>query len=75
MTKVLATITYANVVSSETIFIALFMAALNDLNVKVGGVLYACITAPVSKKVWTVCGPEFGNNAGKIAIIVRTLYG
>ena len=75
MTKAPATITYASVVSRETVRIALLMAALNDLNVKVGDVLNAYITAPITEKVWTVLGPEFGTDAGKNAIIVRTLYG
>jgi hypothetical protein len=51
------------------------MAALNDLNVNVGDVLNAYITAPITKKVWTVLGPEFGIHACKSAIIVRVLYG
>jgi hypothetical protein len=61
----------------ETICIALLMAASNDLNVEVGDVLNAYITAPITKKVWiwTVLGPEFGIDAGKSAIIVSTLYG
>ena len=46
MAKAPATITYASVVSCETVCIALLMAALNDLNVKVGDVLNAYITAP-----------------------------
>jgi hypothetical protein len=75
MTKAPVTITYASVVSRETICIALLMAALNDLNVKVGDVLNAYITAPITEKVWTVFGPEFGIDAGKSAVIVRALYG
>jgi hypothetical protein len=59
------------VVSRETVRIALMLAALNDLQVKVGDVLNAYITAPVKEKVWTVLGPEFGQDAGKSAIIVR----
>jgi hypothetical protein len=51
------------------------MAALNDLNVKVGDVLNAYITAPITEKVWTVLGPEFVIDAGKSAIIVHALYG
>ena len=50
-TKAPATITYANVVSRETICIALLMAALSDLEVKVCDVLNAYITAPVTKMV------------------------
>jgi hypothetical protein len=73
MTKASATITYASVVSHETVRIALLMAALNDLNVKVRNVLNAYITAPITKKVGTVLGPEFGIDAGKSAIIVHAL--
>jgi hypothetical protein len=51
------------------------MAALNDLEVKVGDVPNAYITAPISKKVWMVFGSEFGSDAGKSAIIVCALYG
>jgi hypothetical protein len=43
--------------------------------VKVKDVLNAYITAPIKKKVWTVLGPDFGQEAGKEAIIVRALYG
>ncbi len=50
------------------------LSALNDLQVKAGGVLNAYIAAPVKEKVWTILGPKFGNDAGKGAIIVRTLY-
>jgi hypothetical protein len=51
------------------------MAASNDLNVKVRDALNAYITAPITEKVWTVLGPEFGTDAGKSVIIVRALYG
>jgi hypothetical protein len=74
-TEAPATITYASVVSRETVHLALTIAALNDLEVKVGDVLNAYITAPVKEKVWTVLGPEFGPDAGRSAIIVRALYG
>ena len=74
-TEAPATMTYASVVSRETVRIALTIAALNDLEVKVGDVLNAYITAPITEKVWTVLGPEFGQDAGKRAIIVRALYG
>jgi hypothetical protein len=75
MAKAPATITYASVFSRETVCIALLMAALNDLNVKVGHVLNTHITAPIAKKVWTIPESEFGIDAGKSAIIVCPLYG
>jgi len=75
MTEAPPSITYASVVSRETVRIALTLAALNDLEVKVGDVMNAYITAPCSEKIWTRLGPEFGPDAGKRAIVVRALYG
>jgi hypothetical protein len=74
-TKAPTTITYASVVSCEIVRLALTIASLNDLEVKIGDVLNTYITTPVKEKVWTVLGPEFGHNTGKSAIIVRALYG
>ncbi len=74
-TEAPATITYARVVSRETVHLALTIASLNDLKVKVGDVLNAYITVPVKEKVWTILGPKFGHDAGKSAIIVHALYG
>jgi hypothetical protein len=68
-------LTYASVVSRETVRIALLMAALHDLEVTAADVENAYLTAPTSEKVWTICGPEFGPDAGKKAIICRALYG
>jgi hypothetical protein len=51
------------------------MAALNDLQDEVGDILNAYITAPITKKVWTVLGHEFDSDASKCAAIVCTLYG
>ena len=68
-------LTYATVVSRETVRIALLMAALLDLEVKASDVQNAYLTAPCAEKIWTILGPEFGPDAGKKAIIVRALYG
>ena len=75
MTSAPATTTYASVVTRETVRLALMLAALNDLEVKVGDVLNAYITAPVKEKIWTTLGAEFGEDAGSKAIVVRSLYG
>lgn len=74
-TEAPATLTYASVVSRESVRIALTLAALNDLEVKTADIENAYLTAPVSEQIWTVLGPEFGSDAGKRAIIVRALYG
>ena len=75
MTKALATITYASIVSRETVRIAMMIATLNDLEVKLGNILNAYVQAPVTEKVWTTLGPEFGKDSRKTAVIIRALYG
>jgi hypothetical protein len=67
--------TYASVVSRESVRVALNLAALNDLDVKMANIENAYLTAPITEKVWTVLGPEFGDDAGKRALILRALYG
>jgi hypothetical protein len=67
--------TYASVVSRESVRISLTLAALNDLDVKMADIENAYLTAPITEKVWTVLVPEFGDEAGKRALIVRALYG
>jgi hypothetical protein len=71
MTDAPATITFVSVVSRETVRIALTLAGLNNLQVKVSDIENAYITAPCTEKIWTVLGPEFGSDAGKTAIVVR----
>ena len=75
MTKSPSAVTYASFVSRKTVRISLTIAALNDLQVKCGNVLNAYITALVMDLIWTTLGPEFGNNQGKMEIVLRALYG
>jgi hypothetical protein len=69
------TMIYASVVSKESVRIALTLAALNDVDVNMADIENAYLTAPLTEKVWTVLGPEFGDDSGKCALIVRALYG
>jgi hypothetical protein len=62
-------VTYSSVVSSETVRIALTIAALNDLEVKTSGIQNAYLTAPCAERCYTTLGPEFGVDKGKKAII------
>jgi hypothetical protein len=66
---------YASVVSRESVRIALTLADLNDVDVKMADIENAYLTAPITEKVWTVFGPEFGDDTGKRALIVIALYG
>jgi hypothetical protein len=67
--------TYANVVSRDYVRIAFTLSALNDLDVMMGDIENSYVTAPIKEKVWTLIGPEFGEDAGKRALIVKVLYG
>jgi hypothetical protein len=49
--------TYASVVSRESVVSALTLAPLNDLDVKIADIENAYLTAPITEKVWTVLGP------------------
>jgi hypothetical protein len=67
--------TDASVVLRESVIIAITFADLNDLDVKMDDIENAYLTAPIMEKVWDVLGTEFGDDAGKRALIVRDLYG
>ena len=70
-----ASITYASVVSRESVRIAFTLAALNDMDVSCADATNAYLNAPCREKCWTILGPEFGRNQGRKALIVRALYG
>jgi hypothetical protein len=67
--------TYAIVVARESVRVALTLADLNDVDVKMADIENSYLIAPITEKVWTVLGPEFGYDAGNRALIVRALYG
>jgi hypothetical protein len=67
--------TYAGVVSSDNVRIALTYAALNNLGVRAADIRNVYLQAPSSQKDYVICGPEFGlENVGKRALIRRALY-
>ena len=69
-------LTYAGVVSRESIRIAFTYAALNGLDVCAADIRNAYLQAPSSQKDYVICGPEFGlENVGKVALIHWALYG
>ena len=76
MTEQPAVMTYASVVSRESVRIALTIAALNQLQVRAGDIQNAYLTSPCEEKIWTTLGDEWGPDlAGRKALIVRALYG
>ena len=47
--------------------IALTIIALHDIEVTAADLFNDYATAPNCEKIWTVLGPEFGDNSGKSA--------
>ena len=45
------------------------------MQVKASDIMNAYVTAPIPENIWTLLDPEFGDNSGNKAIIVRALYG
>ena len=74
-TKIPSLLTYASVVSRDSVCIALTIAALNDLDILACDIQNAYLTAPCREKIFTKAGPEFGSLKGKYLIITRALYG
>ena len=77
MTKPPSSITYASVVSRDSVRIAFMLAALNDLDVQAADIGNAYLNAKCKERIWTVGGPEFRSFGleGKPLVIVRALYG
>jgi len=68
-------LTYASVVSRDSIRIALLLSALNGLTLLAADVAGAYLNAPCRERVHTVLGPEFGQYEGMTAVIEKSLYG
>jgi len=75
MTDPPASITYASVVSRESVRIAFLIAALNGLSIEAADIGNAYINAPCREKIGITCGPEWGPMAGRKAKVVKALYG
>jgi hypothetical protein len=76
MTDPPTTITYASVVSRDSMRIAFMLAALNDIDILACDIGNAYLNAKPRENVYTTAGPEFGAELqGKPVLIVRALYG
>ena len=73
-TETPAALTYASVVSRDSVCIALTLAALNGIDVLACDIQNAYLTEKFREKIWTVAGPEFGSDIGKIFTIKMALY-
>ena len=74
-TKVPRALTYASVVSRDSVRVSLTIAALDGLQVMACDIQNAYLTADCREKIWTRTGPEFRSEAGMIFIVWKALYG
>jgi hypothetical protein len=74
-TETPVSLTYSSVVSRDSVRIAFLIAALNDLEVWAADVGNAYLNAKCRERIWTIAGPEFGSNQGKVMKVLRALYG
>jgi hypothetical protein len=74
-TQTPTSLTYSSVVSRESVRIAFTLASLNGLEICVADVGNAYLNANCRERIWTVAGPEFGNDRGAVMIIKKALYG
>ena len=68
-----AALTYASVVSRDSVGIALTLADLNGIDVLACDIQNSYLTAQCLEKIWTVSGPEFGSDIGKY-LLLRWIY-
>ena len=74
-TKTPSSLTYASVVSRDSVCIALTIAALKNLDLLACNIQNVYLTAKCREKVFTTAGSKFGSLKGKTLIITRALYG
>jgi len=70
------TITYSSFISKESVRVALFLVALNDMDVHLTDIGNVYFTAPTMEKGYIVAGDEFGPELkGWLMKIIQALYG
>jgi hypothetical protein len=67
--------TYSSVVTKDSVRIAFMLATLNGIEVEMADVGNAYLNAKVAEKVYAIAGPEFGQDQGRVVVIIRALYG
>ena len=73
MTDTPSALTYAYVVSRDSVRIALDIAALNGLEILSCDIQNKYLTAECQEKIWTRAGPEFGSDSGTLIIFRMAL--
>lgn len=70
-----SSMTYASVVSRDSVTIAFLISALNDLDILAGDIQNAYLHANTKEKLYFYAGKEWKTDEGTPVVIVRALYG
>ena len=70
-----SSLTYASVVTRDSVRLGFLIAALNNLDILTGDVQNAYLNAPTTEKVYFTAGSEWKPDEGRTVLIVRALYG
>ena len=76
MTEAPLSQTYYSVISRDSVFFALLISKLNDLDIIVCDVGNAYLNAPCQEEIWFAAGPDQGpEKTGKVMVMVIALDG
>ena len=50
------------------------VTTLNEHEVELGDIMNAYVQAPVTEKMWTTLGPEFGKDTGKTEVVLDIIW-
>eukprot|EP00957_Ditylum_brightwellii_P030921 2342828-Ditylum_brightwellii.AAC.1 len=74
MTDPPLSLTYATVVSRESVRITFLLAALNDLKVKAADIGNTCLNEQCHGRIWIQVEIEFGSNKGCVIVVKYEWY-
>jgi hypothetical protein len=66
---------YSSIISRDSIQLAFLIASLNDLDIMSCDLETAYLNAPCREKIWFKGGIKYGEDHGKVCIMVHSLYG
>ena len=68
-------LTYASVVTRESVRLAFLLATLNGNKLLAADISGAYLNAPCAERIHTVLSPESGELQGRTAVFVKAIYG
>ena len=75
MTEPPASLTYYITFPRDSVRIELILADFNDIIIQECDIGSTYINEKFIEKIWTKSGTNFGNNKGKVIIVIRNLHG